>query len=422
MISQRDALYRAICQFPDEDTPRLIFADLIEEEGESARAAFIRTQVELAALPDYDPLWVKCRQFDPGVTLGQHMTHTLPKLPDGFTVRAFRFRRGFVWRVTALNTEALARRGDDLFDVAPIRALCLDDRPDLAELADCPALARLHRLEFADTFLDGDDIAALVNSPHAAGLTDLVFESDAIRAEGLELLAGSELFGRLQALRIDKHTIAPALLVDALAAADEPGNLHKLSLPFNELQAPDAATLFGLPALRTLDHLDLRDNKQFRTEGAEALAESGLLRGLRILNLEQTFPGTQGVRALAATGALAGVRSLDLTANRLGPVAAKLLAESRSVRGLRVLKLGNNPIGHAGAEALAGSRHLAGLLELDLRDCGIGDAGAMALAESPHLDGLLRLDLRSVNHRPLGDEARAALRERFDRCVSFESG
>ena len=41
----------AICAHPDEDTPRLAFADLLEEDGDSSRAAFIRTQVALARVP-----------------------------------------------------------------------------------------------------------------------------------------------------------------------------------------------------------------------------------------------------------------------------------------------------------------------------------------------------------------------------------
>lgn len=48
MTSSHDALYRAICAHPDEDTPRLAFADLIEEDGDGRRAAFIRAQVALA--------------------------------------------------------------------------------------------------------------------------------------------------------------------------------------------------------------------------------------------------------------------------------------------------------------------------------------------------------------------------------------
>jgi uncharacterized protein (TIGR02996 family) len=44
------ALLRAICAEPDDDTPRLVAADWLEEHGDADRAAFIRIQVELARL------------------------------------------------------------------------------------------------------------------------------------------------------------------------------------------------------------------------------------------------------------------------------------------------------------------------------------------------------------------------------------
>lgn len=40
----------AIIAEPDEDTPRLVAADFLEENGEGDRAAFIRIQIELARL------------------------------------------------------------------------------------------------------------------------------------------------------------------------------------------------------------------------------------------------------------------------------------------------------------------------------------------------------------------------------------
>jgi uncharacterized protein (TIGR02996 family) len=40
----------AIVAEPDEDTPRLVAADFLEENGESRRAAFIRLQIEIARL------------------------------------------------------------------------------------------------------------------------------------------------------------------------------------------------------------------------------------------------------------------------------------------------------------------------------------------------------------------------------------
>src|SRR5262249_40352521 len=42
---------------PDDDTTRLIYADWLDDHGESARAELIRVQVELARLDQDDPTW-----------------------------------------------------------------------------------------------------------------------------------------------------------------------------------------------------------------------------------------------------------------------------------------------------------------------------------------------------------------------------
>ena len=55
MLSDRDALLAAIRANPEEDTPRLMFADWLDElggEANQARAEFIRLQCELAQLAD----------------------------------------------------------------------------------------------------------------------------------------------------------------------------------------------------------------------------------------------------------------------------------------------------------------------------------------------------------------------------------
>ncbi|HEV3384748.1 MAG TPA: TIGR02996 domain-containing protein, partial [Gemmata sp.] len=45
-MSDRDALHAAICANPDDDTPRLVFADWLDEHGEAKRAAYIRASIE----------------------------------------------------------------------------------------------------------------------------------------------------------------------------------------------------------------------------------------------------------------------------------------------------------------------------------------------------------------------------------------
>lgn len=372
-MTQQDALYRAVCEYPNEDTPRLIFADLIEEEGDPQRAAFIRTQVELARVPEYDPFWAQCRQRNPDAIRGWGMAHTLPRLPDGFSWRAFQFSRGFPCRASVLKLDAFLRSGEQLFKTAPIQTLELDHASGISkqftQFVECPHLERIHRLEIAHTRFAELPMKQLGRSAFATNLTELAFEGHAIESEGLRMLAESPLFSRLRSLELSLAALSPALLIDALAAAPE-GNLQTLSLANCKLPAPDAAHLFSLPVMANVTSLDLSDNP-IQAAGFEALA-SGTFE---VLKLRSTYPGVPGVKALAQSATLKNLRWLDLSSNRLGPTAIKLLAESEQIRGLRVLDLSNNPVGEVGARALAESPHLEGLVELVLTGCDIGRGG-----------------------------------------------
>jgi uncharacterized protein (TIGR02996 family) len=423
MSTSRDALYRAICADPDEDTPRLAFADLVEEEGDALRADFIRAQIALARLPSDDPVAITTRHKNPNAVNGHAMVHTLPKdkdLPAGYGTHAFAFRRGFPWKL-GVHTTAAFDAGGAIFEVAPIRALDVGrrGRPDMAAIADWSHLERIERLEFSTDHLGADEVERLGDSPHATRLTELAFEFDGVTAEGLEALGRSPLFSRLTALDLRSNAMPPALLADALGAIRNPGALTRLSLAANRIRGRDAEQLFALPVMRSLEHLDLSDNSFLGPSGTEALARSGILESVRFLNLDDTHPGVPGIRALVESGTLAGVRCLDLAECGLGPVAVKELAQAESLRGLRVLNLSGNKVRDAGAIALAKSPALAGLLELDLSDAELTDAGARALAASSYLDGLLRLNLAAASRdsQAIGPAARWALTRRFGNRV-----
>lgn len=434
MSYQHDALYRAICTYPDEDTPRLAYADLIDEEGDNspnsslaidaARAQFIRSQIALAHVDEYDPLHVSTRQLNPDMFTGWVMAHTFPRVPGGYSWEKYEFRRGFPWKVRAISPEAFTGDGAAIFDVAPVQAIevigvAARSFSDVATLADWPHLARIRRLEFSFGRLGAKAIARLGNSTNAARLTELVFECDGITAEGLEALTQANFFDQLTTLELRSNVISPVLIVDALAAARKGGSLSRLSLNANSIHHADAPHLFALPVMHGLQSLDLSNNPQLGVAGVQSLAESGVLSGLRILNLSKTRPGVPGIRDLVETSALSSLRSLDLSANRLGPVAVKLIAASAAAQGLRVLNLGNNPVQDAGAMALANAKGLSGLLELDLEDAELTDVGALALAESPYLNELLRLNLTShAVERPFSDKTRRVLVERFGQRVS----
>ncbi len=56
----------AVCASPDDDLPRLVFADWLDEHGDPARAEFIRLQCHTARVGKLDPTWApaKLREFD----------------------------------------------------------------------------------------------------------------------------------------------------------------------------------------------------------------------------------------------------------------------------------------------------------------------------------------------------------------------
>jgi uncharacterized protein (TIGR02996 family) len=51
-MTDRDALLRAICDNPDDDAPRLIYADWLDEHGDQNLAEFVRVQIELASVSE----------------------------------------------------------------------------------------------------------------------------------------------------------------------------------------------------------------------------------------------------------------------------------------------------------------------------------------------------------------------------------
>src|SRR3954469_1774277 len=54
-MTDADPLRRAVLDRPDDDTPRLVYADYLDENGEADRAAFVRSQVEAGRAEPHRP-------------------------------------------------------------------------------------------------------------------------------------------------------------------------------------------------------------------------------------------------------------------------------------------------------------------------------------------------------------------------------
>lgn len=412
------ALYHAICANPEDDTPRLVFADLLDETGNARnqlRAQFIRTQIALATQPLDSPQWVHARCGYPDITTGWLFADTLPKpLPPGFSWRHFEFRRGFPYAVGVDSLTRLSTSGTAIFDRAPIQGLQLRPPWDgsFSLLAQWPGLPRIRSLGLSGGWTCARAVAQLVEAPGAQPIRELQIHDNSLSPNGLQALAESAFFGQLTRFEMSHSHYPGALLVEALAAAREPGNLRHVAFAFCHLQGADITRFAQMAWLQTVEHLELTD-QPLGPNGVRALANSPNLPRLRILNLSNTRPGRRGIQALGDSGRFRTLRMVDLSHNALGPATIKPLIAAEAETSLRVLNLANNPLGDTGVIALARSPCLKSLLELDLRNVNLHEKGAIALAESPFLENLQFLNLRSCDQPIWSEKARTALTERF---------
>lgn len=107
-MSDHDAFRAAITANPDDDTPRLVYADFLEEHDEPERAAFIRAQVELARVLPWDPFAVFCKWRRTDWHTGKPFRDKLPAV-NGSNVEWHHpeaFRRGFGWHINVRSLYA----------------------------------------------------------------------------------------------------------------------------------------------------------------------------------------------------------------------------------------------------------------------------------------------------------------------------
>jgi uncharacterized protein (TIGR02996 family) len=186
-MSDHDALLAAIQAAPDDDAPRLIYADWLEEHGDAARAEFIRVQVELDPFerPDGDlDRWRRAViRKNPSAPLPDDFPTELQRYAalvarEQELLKAHRFqwygpmsrgdedyeahlnidfRRGFVDEV-GITASAFYSFGDAIREASPLlrRLVLYAPRGELPELVALPALAGIPELELAGWITEFD--------------------------------------------------------------------------------------------------------------------------------------------------------------------------------------------------------------------------------------------------------------------------
>jgi uncharacterized protein (TIGR02996 family) len=420
-VSQDEAFLRDIIDHADDDAPRLVYADWLEDHGQAERAEFIRLQCEHARLDEDDPRREVLTQREQEL-LSAHGAGWRDNLLPGST-REGRcwFRRGFVAEV-AMTASDFLEHGAELCQSTPLDGLrLLVATGRMEEVAVCPWLRGLRRLDLSHTEhrLGPEDIRALAGSPHLSNLQSLDLTFQRIGNAGLQAIANSPNLGSLRALYLEFNFMLLAeeptgrefLDLGPLLRSRHRDSLTTLYVSGNRLAPDSVAAIAAFPRLAalTLDGGEPAQMKRF--------ARSPTLASLRVLSIF-TGPGrVETVRALAGSLHLGGLVALELRHCGFTDASAKALASSPHLANLRHLGLWANYFRDAGAEAFANSPHLGGLTALDLGCNKIGQPGAEVLAASSHLKNLRQLELRG---NVIRSEGAAAIRARFGKGASCD--
>lgn len=262
-----DPLAAAVWAEPDDDLPRLIYADWLDDRGDP-RGSFIRAQVELNRLPADHPDRHEWASLESEL-LETHEDEWLGDLADELI--SSWFHRGFI------EVRLDVRR----FLTGPTAWL------------DHPTVGGIHL--YGPRQMSAELLAQLMSDPRTQRVRSLFLGFEYLRDAGADLIAGSLHLGQLIALDLGTNGIGDAGAM-ALARSVGLASLRHLNLANNVIADAGAAALASMPRLK---HLDLTNN-EISSVGATALAGGpGLTEVTRLKLAGNAFDGrTRGARAL----------------------------------------------------------------------------------------------------------------------------
>jgi uncharacterized protein (TIGR02996 family) len=319
------AFLQDIKDHPDDDTPRLIFADWLEEHGQPERAALIRVQVERARLPEADP---RQRQLaaEEQQLLREHGDAWLG--PLRLLADRWEFRRGLLhldvntWRFR--DPRVTESHADEFLWVERLHLRGLDSR-SVARFTEPSFLAHFRQLDLSEGLIFKEGALVLAHSPALAGLSLLGLGGNAIEDAGLAVLAASPHLAGLRVLQLWGNRLGD-VAAHTLARSPHLNRLTTLDLMGNHLGASGAAALAAAPPCARLTALDLTYNG-LGPRGASALADSPFMANLTALGLRGNQIRGAGATSLASSPYLRNLRLLDVRANHIDPGGAARLRE-----------------------------------------------------------------------------------------------
>jgi uncharacterized protein (TIGR02996 family) len=278
-MDEVDAFFQSILDSPDDDRPRLIYADWLEERGDP-RGELIQVQCELAKMPTNDPRRPGLQARAQG--LQTRFTHEAL----GGAHISFCFSRGLLETVYLggdPDVRVFVERAPVIYRLGPVRRLhVIGPALDLATveaLAKLPYLCYLSELCIpgmamsGHTGIDVAGVQALAASPYLTRLTSLDLSANTgITASALQKLLDSPSLNRLTKIDLSADWVpdeifgftgpntCPAVdpsAVQALATSPNASRLTALNLWGNSLDEEAGQSLVDSPFLTGLAELHL---------------------------------------------------------------------------------------------------------------------------------------------------------------------
>jgi uncharacterized protein (TIGR02996 family) len=269
-MTYEEGFVQAICEAPDDDTPRLISADWLEENGQPERAEFIRVQCRLGRMDEGDPGRPALLQREQAL-LRKNRARWRKALPEH--ARKADYLRGFPAPKLRERCGDFLQRPADGLGPFPLWHITLTRvaRDNLAgKLAGCPLRRRAMSLSLVKNALS-DQARALLRTPHLVNVESLCLHRNWIGRGGVRALAEAAL-PRLRDLDLGGNQIDDAAM-PALAGAPVLGQLRSLGLHFNQCRSAGAQALAASPYLGNLERLEMAMNYPLTDVGKEALRE-----------------------------------------------------------------------------------------------------------------------------------------------------
>jgi uncharacterized protein (TIGR02996 family) len=372
------ALEAAVIASAEDDTPRLVYADWLDENGDPDRAAFIRTQVALWDKHPADADYVDLLERQEELDLLGVAERLKPQLPRELEFRGYAsvlFARGFPF--FAAEREPPASRGRAgavrlrgklpvLFRNTTIRGLQCGGSGaggHLDVLLDSPESHKLAALCVPNYDSRTDPPVSAVQSILNSPATNLQWLAvDDVHSDVAELVAGVKSVTSLKRFS-GSFIYCTDELKDLFASAWFRG-LHRVDVRSAEWAAKGMVMgLARLPELHTIE-------ATFHSEALEVSPDIGPFRSLGRLCLEHATLREGGETALARAR-MPRLSVLELTRCEMGDREVVALARSPLFANLRVLAL-DDPIGDGAITAIAESASAAQLRYLNLQN-SVGD-------------------------------------------------